>query len=380
MKAEYNHELDDHIGILIFPTQGPNTLQLSNLIKIFKHISPNIYVITGNEGYELFKKDKEINIRGIIHKSRDNFLLRILSYLLTQIKLTYELTLMPKEVDRWVFMGGDTLIIPMLAGKLLNKKIIIMLMGNVRKETKLKNENKLFSYTFNLFYKINLNLCDKIDVYSENLVKEWNLADYNEKIVVAQHHSIDFNKFKIMRSVNYRDNKVAFVGRLSEEKGIMNFIKAIKILNKKDKSIKFFIVGNGQLKNKIESFLTDNDLNKFVSLTGWIEHDKLPNYLNKFKLLVLPSYTEGLPSIVLESMACGTPVLANPVGSIEDIIKDNKSGFIMENNSPECIAQNIKKVLNTPNLDEISIMASNMVKNEFNSESLVTKWKSILNF
>ena len=57
---------------------------------------------------------------------------------------------------------------------------------------------------------------------------------------------------------------------------------------------------------------------------------------------------------MLEAMACGTPVLATPVGSIPDIIKDSKNGFIMESNSPKCIADNIVRVLNNPNLDELS--------------------------
>jgi glycosyltransferase involved in cell wall biosynthesis len=50
-------------------------------------------------------------------------------------------------------------------------------------------------------------------------------------------------------------------------------------------------------------------------------------------LLVIPSYTEGLPNIMLEAMACGTPMLASPVGAIEDVIKDEETGFILRSKS-----------------------------------------------
>ena len=56
-------------------------------------------------------------------------------------------------------------------------------------------------------------------------------------------------------------------------------------------------------------------------------------------------------------MACGTPVLATSVGAIPDVIKDGETGFIMEDNSPECIAKNVRRALEHPELEKI-------VKNE----------------
>ena len=50
-------------------------------------------------------------------------------------------------------------------------------------------------------------------------------------------------------------------------------------------------------------------------------------------------------------MGCGTPVLATPVGGVPDLIKDDETGFIMEDNSPKCITENIERVLNHPDLD-----------------------------
>lgn len=64
-------------------------------------------------------------------------------------------------------------------------------------------------------------------------------------------------------------------------------------------------------------------------------------------------------------MACDTPVLATPVGGVPDIIKDGETGFIMENNSPECIAENVERALNYHDLEKIAKNARELVGKEF---------------
>jgi glycosyltransferase involved in cell wall biosynthesis len=77
-------------------------------------------------------------------------------------------------------------------------------------------------------------------------------------------------------------------------------------------------------------------------------------------------------------MACGTPVLATPVGGVPDIITDEATGFIMENNSPECIAEHIKRALNNSNREKIALDAKKMVGNKFTFERTVDQWKKNL--
>jgi glycosyltransferase involved in cell wall biosynthesis len=81
---------------------------------------------------------------------------------------------------------------------------------------------------------------------------------------------------------------------------------------------------------------------------------------------------------MLEAMACGTPVLATPVGAIPDVIKDGETGFIMEDNSPECIARNIIRALNHPNLEQIAQNARALVEKEFTFEKAVERYREIL--
>jgi glycosyltransferase involved in cell wall biosynthesis len=137
------------------------------------------------------------------------------------------------------------------------------------------------------------------------------------------------------------------------------------------------IVGDGPLKESIDASLVEEKLSDRVDLSGWIVHDDLPKYLNQLRLLVLPSYTEGLPNIMIEALACGTPVLATPVGAIPDIIRDGETGFIMEDNSPECIAENVLRILYSPDLERVAENGRNFVKRNFTFDKTVEQWKKI---
>lgn len=203
------------------------------------------------------------------------------------------------------------------------------------------------------------------------------MEKYQSKISIAHEHVLDFDNFNILKDLSERDNLVGYIGRLSEEKGPMNFVHAISELSR-DGSIKFIIGGSGRLLDKIRSYLKNNCLNANIELIGWIPHTDLPPHLNNLRLLVVPSYSEGLPNIMLEAMACGTPVLATPVGAIPDIIADGDTGFLMENNSPECIASNVIRALEHPDLKGVAQRARSLVEREFTFERAVEGWRAVL--
>ena len=216
-------------------------------------------------------------------------------------------------------------------------------------------------------------------MYSNGLIQERGLQKYRFKISIAHEHFLDFNLFKTHTHLKERDDFVGYVGRLSEEKGTLNFVKAIPDILKKRNEVNFIIGGDGQLRDEIERYFKEHNLKGNIKMEGWIKHDDLPRYFNKLRLIVLPSYTEGLPNIMLEAMACGTPVLATPVGAIPDFIKDSVTGFIMENNSPECIAKNVVRALNHPNLEKIADNARTLVENEFTFDKAMETYRSVLN-
>jgi len=365
------------IGIVTFPISTAGVTPLSNFIDVLRPLSDNIYLITGNEGYSFFKKTKEVHVYGITHKEEKQTFNRIISYIWTQLRISYCFAKQSRCADTWIFyIGGESLLLPMITARSLNIKVILALAG-FPSESLRGAKDPLFK-PLELVGKINLALSNKIIVYSKNIIKERGLEKYRSKILIVHKHFIDFTLFNISKRIEERENVIGYIGRLHKEKGVLNFIEAIPSLQKMVTNIAFLIGGNGELSSEIRAYLKKKNSVNRVEMVGWIPHENLPKYLNKLKLLVLPSYAEGLPNIMLEAMACGTPVLATCVGAIPDVIEDKKNGFLLEDNSPECISKKILEVLARKDLGEISNNARITIKKNFTYNSAVGNYRRIL--
>lgn len=355
---------------------GKTPIAKTNVIDILYPLSNDIYLITDNVRYDLFKKNKKIHIYGIQYKMGTSAFTKVIRYTYLQLRISYKLIKITKNVDIWIFLGTNLLALPILTVKLLRKNVVLALLGSYTLMAKFSNSD--FYMPEKILEKITYTLSNRIILHSPNLIKEWNLEKYRNKICIAHEYFLDFDKFKIKKHFRERKNLIGYIGRLSEEKGIWGFVKAIPEITKERREIKVLIGGDGLLQDKIEAYLNENNLNDKVKLTGWIPHDELPDYLNELKLLVIPSYTESGPIIALEAMSCGTPILATRVGHVLHMIEDGKNGFILENNSPECIAKNVMRALEYPNLDEVAKNARELVEKEFTYETAVEKYRKIL--
>lgn len=356
---------------------------LSKFLKILLPLSKEMFLITGN-----FPKS-EIDIAKVHMQNIDKYdkveplFVKAFNYIAIQIKISIKFVKIARKTDIiFFFIGGATLLLPMLVAKLLRKKTIIVVPGSISKLANIIYNENFFGYggflisnIFKILENINFFITDRIVVESPKVTSQLGLDKYLDKINEGGLF-VDTDVFKIKKQINKRKNMVGYMGRFSKEKGILNFVDSIHFaLNRSD--IQFLLVGNGNLSNQIRQKV-DNLHNERIILKEWVPSEKLSDIFNELKLLVLPSYTEGLPNIILEAMACSTPVLATPVGGIPDIIKEGKTGFIMENNSPLCIAENVMRALEHPDLEKIVENARALVEQEFTYVAAVDRWKEIL--
>ncbi len=134
-------------------------------------------------------------------------------------------------------------------------------------------------------------------------------------------------------------------GRLSPEKGFANLVAAAAGAIREDSSIGFAIFGEGRLRGELERQIEALGLAGKVILPGF--RDDLDSYIPAFDLLALPSYTEGLPNIVLESLAASVPVVATAVGGVPEVVQDGSSGYLVPPGDPDALAGRILRVLHS---------------------------------
>lgn len=132
------------------------------------------------------------------------------------------------------------------------------------------------------------------------------------------------------------DTKVIFsAGRLSEQKGFSYLIEAANICKKKGHQYHFVISGSGKLEHELQNLVAQLNLNNYVTFTGFIED--LTAYYQTADIFVLPSLFEGMPNVVMESMANGTPAIATRVNGADELILPGENGFLIDPESPHQI-------------------------------------------
>lgn len=357
-------------NVVIITSGAGNKVFIEKYANLIRNIFEGEVVLITTGDFHLDPKNfVNIKTKHIYIPYSFNPLGRIKSYLLSQFLIARNI---PEDSEIALFFLAQSLIIPMIWLKFLRKKIILILGSSDYQVSKSKRGITLF---LPLLEKLAFKMSDYIVLYSNNLKKECNLENYDEKIKIAHRHFLDFQKFRCFKPYEKRDKIIGFVGRLSNEKGIINFIESMPAILKKDSEIKFLIIGDGILRSRVLELLNDLNLSKNVKVINEVSFKDIPSYLNELKLLVLPSYTEGLPNVVIEAMACKTPVLATSVGAVPDIIKDGENGFIIRKNTPVCISESVINVLEDKDILKVINNSENLVRSNFNYEQVFSDYK-----
>ena len=134
------------------------------------------------------------------------------------------------------------------------------------------------------------------------------------------------------------------VGNLVAGKGHDLAIRALTLLE----GAELRIAGDGPLLDSLRSLARSLSVAQRVRFLGRVPHERLPEVYGRADALILASAREGWPNVLLEAMACGTPVVATRVGGIPEIVKAEAAGVLVEDRSPDAIASAVKGLLAAP--------------------------------
>jgi glycosyltransferase involved in cell wall biosynthesis len=200
---------------------------------------------------------------------------------------------------------------------------------------------------------------DRVLCLSKQSKKEIESLGINPEKVKTFTYWVDLSKFKVQDSKSDSKKKVGwsgykfvvlFVGRLVEEKGILVLLQATKKWNR---DIVLVIAGTGPLEKTIED--SKSEISNLVYL-GKIDNDMLPLYYSAADIVIVPSiHEEGFGRVILESLACGTPVIAANRGAIPEAMNETVGKLI--NVSPESIKKEVESFYK--NSSKISELAKN---------------------
>ncbi|HAI07132.1 MULTISPECIES: glycosyltransferase [Pantoea] len=194
-----------------------------------------------------------------------------------------------------------------------------------------------------------------------------------EKIHVTR-MGIEPEKFNFQpRQAFHSPLRIVSVARLTEKKGLDVAVKASAILKQRGGQFQYTIIGNGDQDEMMRDFIAREGMEDCVSMPGFKPQDEIRRALSEADIFLLPSKTaadgdmEGIPVALMEAMAVGLPVVSTFHSGIPELIENNVSGWLVEEDDPEALAETLLK-LSQGEVDVAPVVAAarHKVETEFN--------------
>lgn len=304
-----------------------------------------------------------------------SFISRLYYAFLRIIKSIYFLLFKDVDVVMAFCAGGYSFLekgLILRIAKFLNKKTIIA----PRSGHLIDDVNS--SEGFRTKVKRILDSCDYI-ICQGTYWKEYFTGEFAvpESKAVVISNWIELNSYDSQKTAVGNPMRILFLGAIDKKKGIWDLFDSIKQL--RNENIIVDIAGNGPEFQKLERMIEEENLGHKINLLNWIYGEDKKKILNEADILILPSYREGCPNVILEAMASKTAIIASNVGAIPDLIKSDENGFLINPGDADAIAKYITEYIEDPALI-LSHSASglDLVRANHSMAAVIPKFKKLL--
>ncbi len=267
-------------------------------------------------------------------------------------------------------------IISALAGKLAGVPVII----HAHLQDALSSNSLIRSYQNMMNYWTSRKCCNAMIAVSYQVKDALITEGFDSRKFYVVHNGTLVNNREIDSNIRNELNipedipVVIHIGRLCKSKGQHLLLQAAANLQQLGQEAVYLIVGkdleqDGAYLKYLKDLAQELGINKSVHFLG--HRSDIPQLLALSDLLVLPSYTEGLPLVILEAMAAGLPVIATPVGGIPEVVIHQETGLLVPVGDVQALVNAMLKLLQNPDLrNEIGNKGSEMVRKDFSVEKM----------
>ena len=138
------------------------------------------------------------------------------------------------------------------------------------------------------------------------------------------------------------------VGRLCEQKGQLLLVEAAARLAAQGREFKLVLVGDGELRQETEALIEHFSLHNQIEITGWATNSQVKEQILAAKAMILPSFAEGLPVVIMEALALSRPVVSTYVAGIPELVEPGICGYLVPPGSVEALTEAMDKILALP--------------------------------
>jgi glycosyltransferase involved in cell wall biosynthesis len=309
-----------------------------------------------------------------------NVLVAAVRFVIIQLRMCAAIT--DRDEPIVLFFGATSYLLPVVIARFLGKTVLIEPRGDIPLTLRLHWGNRLprlvallLSSVVKTLERTCFAVADGVITYTPNMAVQIGLDPESPDVYPNGARYVDTERFAVETPIETRERVVGFLGRLDEEKGIRTLAAVAKRL---PDDIVFRFVGSGDLSEWLAEELEEEVATGSVELAGWVDHENVPAELNRLRLLVMPSSpTEGLPTVILEAMACGTPVYATPVSGVPDVVREGETGFLMSDLNPAQIADDLERIL-AEQPAGYSRHGRELVESDYTFEAAVERYRAIL--
>jgi colanic acid/amylovoran biosynthesis glycosyltransferase len=185
-----------------------------------------------------------------------------------------------------------------------------------------------------------------ISSFGRSQLYRWIAVDQWPKVRVV-HCGLDAQFDSSSASPTVAAARLVCVGRLCEQKGQLLLLDAVKIVVDRGKALTLVLAGDGELREAIEGRIEALGLQEHVGITGWIDSERVRVEMLAARALVLPSFAEGLPVVIMEAMALRRPVLSTFVAGIAELVRPGLDGWLVPAGDVQALADAIEECLET---------------------------------